>query len=86
MIDHWHREARLMIKAQLARHGVSYRELVTRLAALGVRETERSITNKLSRGTFRFTFVLQVMNALGEPALTLRPRQPPPGDESSPKP
>ncbi|WP_321954128.1 DUF6471 domain-containing protein [Paraburkholderia bannensis] len=61
----WYKVARNVLRAELARHGVSYRQLAVLLAGIGVAETERSIANKLSRGSFSFAFYLQCMRALG---------------------
>lgn len=67
----WENEARRIVKAELARRGVTYQRLADRLKAIGVRETERSIANKMSRGSFPFTFVLQCMKAIGADTLTI---------------
>ena len=52
------------IKAELKRAGVTYAELAKRLEAHGLKETEASITNKLSRGTIAATFFLATIAAL----------------------
>jgi hypothetical protein len=39
-----------LLKGELKRRGVSYRELMDELAAIGISETERNIANKISRG------------------------------------
>lgn len=67
----WENEARRILKAELARRGVTYERLAGRLEAMGVKETERSIANKMSRGTFPFTFVLQCMKAISTATLTI---------------
>jgi hypothetical protein len=36
-----------------------------RLAALGVKDNERNISNKVNRGTFSAVFFLQCMEAIG---------------------
>lgn len=54
-----------MLKAELARRGISYKVLVVKLEALGVTETEGAIANKISRGKFSMAFFLQCMNAVG---------------------
>jgi hypothetical protein len=36
-----------------------------RLVEIGVQETERNLNNKISRGEFTATFILQVMQAIG---------------------
>ena len=63
--EEWQEEAINVIKAELARSGADYKELVQRLEAIGVHETYQSIANKLNRGTFPFYFFLQCMKALG---------------------
>lgn len=62
--DVWKDEAINVLKAELARSGVDYKELVKRLEAIGVEETYQSIANKINRGTFPFYFFLQCMKAL----------------------
>jgi hypothetical protein len=53
------------LKAELKRAGVTYSELAKRLETHGLKETEASITNKLSRGTIGATFLLATVAALG---------------------
>jgi hypothetical protein len=57
--------ASLFVKAELKRAKVSYAELAARLKEHGLEETEASIANKLSRGTFAATFFLATMKAIG---------------------
>jgi hypothetical protein len=61
----WQMRARNLVKAELKRRGVSYKELADRLEGMGIHDTERNISNKLSRGTFTAVFLLQVMTAIG---------------------
>lgn len=61
----WENEARRILRAELVRRGVTYSLLAKRLQSIGIRETERSIANKMSRGTFSFAFFLQCLTALG---------------------
>ena len=65
MTDYWNGEAGSILKGILKRKNVKYAELAQKLKAVGVEETANSIANKLSRGSFSFTFVLQCMVALG---------------------
>jgi Domain of unknown function (DUF6471) len=44
---------------------VSYGELARRLKGQGVEETEASVANKLSRGTFPATFFIASLVAIG---------------------
>lgn len=60
----WEDRAKRFLKAELKRADVSYAELAKRLEAHGLSETEASIANKLSRGTFAATFFLATLTAL----------------------
>jgi 3-mercaptopyruvate sulfurtransferase SseA len=53
-----------ILKAELARRHISYKELAERLGALGIRENERNIANKLSRGTFTAAYFIQCLDAI----------------------
>lgn len=70
-LSDWPGEASRLLRAKLVESGVTYAELALRLQALGVAESERSIANKLSRGSFQFAFFLQCMKALGRESVTL---------------
>jgi Domain of unknown function (DUF6471) len=61
----WEHRAKRFLKAELARAEVSYRELAERLKKHGMKETEASVANKLSRGTFPATFMLAALIAIG---------------------
>jgi hypothetical protein len=60
----WEDRAKRFLKAELKRAGVSYADLAKRLKAHGLKETEASIANKLSRGTFPATFLLAAAIAI----------------------
>jgi len=60
----WEERAKRFLKAELARADVGYRELAERLAKHGLKETEASIANKISRGTFSATFLLASLIAI----------------------
>lgn len=63
--------AKNLLKGELKRRGVSYAQLVEKLAPLGVVETERNLANKLSRGGFSAAFMLQCLAAIGASTLSL---------------
>jgi hypothetical protein len=67
----WEDRARRFLKAELARAEIGYRELAERLAKHGMRETEASIANKISRGTFSATFLLAALIAIGAEVVKL---------------
>lgn len=65
MRDEWAEYAKRLLKAELKRRGVSYRQLADRLTEMGTPETERNLSNKISRGGFTAAFMLQVLAAIG---------------------
>ena len=68
----WAHRARRFLRAEIKRAEVSYAELARRLSEdHGLRETEASIANKLSRGTFGATFFLATMKAIGREQVNL---------------
>lgn len=60
-----------LLKGELKRRGLSYRELAEKLSALGIHETERNLANKISRGGFSAAFLIQCLEAIGAPSLRL---------------
>ena len=69
--DVWVEHAKSLLKAELKRRNVSYRELAERLTALGSPDSERNLANKISRGGFTAAFFLQCMAAAGVKNLQL---------------
>ncbi|MGA8156156.1 MAG: DUF6471 domain-containing protein [Rhodoplanes sp.] len=61
----WESRARGLIRGEMARQGVTYAQLVEKLADIGVKEDERNLRNKVSRGKFTAAFLLACLNALG---------------------
>ena len=60
-----------ILKAELKRKGIGYRELAEKLTASGIPETERNLANKIARGTFTAAFFVQCLTAIGTSALRL---------------
>ena len=67
----WEERAKRVLKAELKRADVSYQELAKRLKKHGLAETEASVANKLSRGTFAATFFLAALVALEVESVSL---------------
>lgn len=67
----WEKKAASILKAELKRKGVTYAQLVERLADIGINEKEANVANKLSRGKFSAAFMLQCLSAVGSPQLHL---------------
>ena len=67
----WEARVKGLLKAELKRRNVSYAQLVDKLAAIGVVDSEPNIRNKLSRGKFTAVFMLQCLEAVGASSLRL---------------
>ena len=65
MTFRWNDEAKGILKAEIARKHLTYKELVDRLAAMGTAETEANLRNKISRGGFSAGFFVQCLVAIG---------------------
>lgn len=61
----WTARVKGLLKAELKRRDIGYRELAERLAKLGVQDNERNIANKIARGSFTAVFLLQCLEAIG---------------------
>jgi hypothetical protein len=61
----WEAKARGILRGEMARQGITYAQLVANLASVGVKEDERNLRNKVSRGKFTAGFLLQCLAALG---------------------
>lgn len=65
MEEAWNEKATNILKSILSRRNIKYHELAIKLKEMGIEETQGSISNKISRGTFSFIFFIQCMEALG---------------------
>ena len=66
----WEDKVKGMLKGELKRRGVTYADLVGKLADIGVMDSEPNIRNKISRGKFTAVFFVQCLEAIN--ATTLR--------------
>lgn len=67
----WQDRVKGLLKAELKRRNLGYRELAERLTAMGIPETERNIANKIARGGFTAVFFVQCLVAIGCQTLTV---------------
>lgn len=67
----WEAKVKGLLKGELKRRNVSYAQLVEKLAAIGVVDSEPNIRNKISRGKFTAVFFLQCLAAIGVNSLSL---------------
>lgn len=68
----WEAKARGLLRAEMARQTITYASLVEKLAEIGVKEDERNLRNKVSRGKFTASFMLACLSALGCRTLLLQ--------------
>ena len=67
----WEARVANLLKAELKRKGVTYSQLVEKLAEIGVDEKEVNIRNKLALGKFSASFMIQCLEAIGNDTLRL---------------
>jgi len=61
----WQAIVKGLLKGELKRRSLSYADLAERLATIGIKDSDRNISNKISRGTFTAVFFVQCMDAIG---------------------
>jgi hypothetical protein len=62
--EKWQARAKQLLKSELKRRGLSYKQLAGMLGKIGVQETEANIANKISRGGFSAVFLIQCLDAI----------------------
>lgn len=67
----WEEKAKGILRAEMARRGITYAQLVEKLAEIGIDDNERNLRNKVSRGKFTAGFLLQCLTALGCASISL---------------
>lgn len=67
----WQDRVKGILKAELKRRNVSYKQLAERLSEMGINESEKNINNKISRGGFSAVFLIQCLEAAGCKTLRL---------------
>lgn len=61
----WQALVKGLLKGELKRRNLSYADLTEKLAAVGIKDNERNISNKIARGSFTAVFFVQCMEAIG---------------------
>lgn len=61
----WEKKATNLLKAELARNGLSYEELSVALAKIGIEKTPQNLNKTINLGKFGFDFFLQCAQAIG---------------------
>ncbi|MDH7640304.1 DUF6471 domain-containing protein [Sphingomonas oryzagri] len=65
----WEELVKGLLKGELKKRGVTYAQLVGKLADIGVMDSEPNIRNKLARGKFTAVFLVQCLEAIGASSL-----------------
>lgn len=63
-IKNYESKSRNFLKNILEDNSIDYTQLSTLLQKVGVNETNANLSNKIQRGKFSFSFVLQVLDAI----------------------
>jgi len=58
-------KAKGILRAEIKRRNLNYDQLAEKLAAIGVKESARNLSNKISRGGFTAGFFIQCLTAIG---------------------
>jgi hypothetical protein len=61
----WPLRVKALLKSELKKRNVSYKQLATMLKEIGVIDSEANIKNKISRGGFTAVFFVQCLSAIG---------------------
>ena len=61
----WHALIKGMLKAEIKRRNMTYDQLSSKLAEIGVSETPTNLRTKISRGGFSAVFFVQCLRAIG---------------------
>jgi Domain of unknown function (DUF6471) len=54
-----------ILRAEMARRGMTYEQLAEKLAEIGVKDSAVNIRNKVARGGFSAAFFVQCLRAIG---------------------
>ncbi len=63
--SNWAHKVKGLLKGELKKRHIGYKELAEKLQEMGIPETERNINNKISRGGFTAVFFVQCLTAIG---------------------
>ncbi len=61
----WQAKAKNLLKAELKKRGLGYKQLAEKLKEIGVEENDRNLANKMARGGFSAVFLMQCLTAIG---------------------
>lgn len=70
-LSDWEKRVQTLLKVELTKRNLTYKQLSEKLAEIGVSESEPNIRNKLSRGSFSAVFLIQCLEAIGAKTVSL---------------
>lgn len=65
MDDEWTKRVKGLLKSELKKRHIGYKELAEKLESVGIHDSERNIANKIARGSFTAVFLMQCLVAIG---------------------
>ncbi|RXI44512.1 hypothetical protein CRU99_05035 [Malaciobacter mytili] len=68
----WKNRTKTIIKSELAKKDIDYKELALKLKEVGVEDDNVNLSNKINRGTFSFILALQIFEVLDIEILRLK--------------
>lgn len=71
-LSDWEKRVQTLLKVELTKRNLTYKQLSEKLAEIGVSESEPNIRNKLSRGSFSAVFLIQCLEAIGADLVSLK--------------
>ena len=69
--DEWVNLVKGILRAEMARRGITYEQLAAKLAEIGVNDTALNLRNKVARGGFSAVFWVKCLRAVGCDALRI---------------
>jgi Domain of unknown function (DUF6471) len=63
--DQWAEKAKRLLRSEMVKRGVSYEQLSDRLHEMGIEDTAVNLRNKVARGKFMASFMLECFAAMG---------------------
>lgn len=70
-LPEWEKKVQTLLKVEILRRSLTYKQVSEKLAEIGVIESEPNIRNKLARGTFSAVFLVQCLTAIGAKTINL---------------
>jgi len=67
----WVAHTKGLLRGEMVKRQISYAGLVEKLAAIGVKDSEANLRNKISRGGFTGAFLIQCLTAMGVTSLRI---------------